>query len=102
MPLIATPGRLVRVIAWLLTPVVAWAASFLGGWIGAMIGQGAKRVEGGLVWLGTGALIGGAVGVVGWVVMLRRWSPKGDVSGGGSDEMSNVQPQNHQVRRREQ
>lgn len=64
---------LVRVLAWLLTPVVAWAASFLGGWLGAVIGVGASGPRG-LVWLGAGALIGGVAGVVVWVVLLRRWT----------------------------
>ncbi|TFG51259.1 MAG: hypothetical protein E4H38_01975 [Gemmatimonadales bacterium] len=26
-------GRLVRLVGWLLTPLVAWAASFLGAWM---------------------------------------------------------------------
>ena len=66
--------RLRRVVAWLLTPLVAWAASFLGGWLGAVIGGGAAHPRGGLLWLGAGALVGGVVGVVGWVVLLRRWT----------------------------
>lgn len=66
--------RLIRVIAWLLTPVVAWAASFLGGWLGAVTGGGAARPKTGLLWLGAGALIGGVVGVVGWIILLRRWA----------------------------
>ncbi len=68
--------RLIRVIAWLLTPVVAWAASFLGGWLGAVMGKGATHPTGGLLWLGTGALIGGVVGVAIWVVLLRRWTAR--------------------------
>ena len=66
--------RLVRVVAWLLTPLVAWAASFLGGWLGAVIAGGGASPRGGLVWLGSGAVIGGVVGVAGWVVFLRRWA----------------------------
>lgn len=66
--------RLIRVIAWLLTPVVAWAASFLGGWLGAAMGRGATHPVRGLFWLGAGGVIGGAVGVVVWVVVLRRWT----------------------------
>jgi hypothetical protein len=63
--------RLVRVVAWLLTPLVAWAASFLGGWLGAVIAGGSGGREG-LLGLGTGAVIGGVVGVAGWVLFLRR------------------------------
>lgn len=69
-----TTRRLIRVVAWLLTPVVAWAASFLGGWLGAVVGKGAAGPQGGLVWLGTGALIGGVVGAVVWVVSVKRWA----------------------------
>src|SRR3990172_8286109 len=46
--------RLIRVIAWLLTPVVAWAASFSGGGLGAVIGGGGARPKTGLLWLGAG------------------------------------------------
>jgi membrane protein implicated in regulation of membrane protease activity len=31
---------LVRILGWLLTPLVAWAASFLGAWFGAAISGG--------------------------------------------------------------
>jgi hypothetical protein len=38
-----TIGRtLVRLAGWLLTPLVAWAASFLGAWFGALISGGAS------------------------------------------------------------
>lgn len=63
--------RLIRVVAWLLTPVVAWAASFLGGWLGAVIGRRAAGPQGGLIWLGGGAVAGAVAGVVGWVLVLR-------------------------------
>lgn len=72
--------RLIRVIAWLLTPVVAWAASFLGGWVGALIGRRVAGPEGGLIWLGGGAVVGAVVGVVGWVLVLRRTGTGSGVS----------------------
>ncbi len=34
---------LVRILGWLLTPLVAWAASFLGAWFGAWISGGATN-----------------------------------------------------------
>jgi hypothetical protein len=64
--------RLVRVVAWLLTPLVVWAASFFGGWAGAAIGAGAGNARASLVWLVTGAVIGGVGGAVAWVLLLRR------------------------------
>lgn len=58
--------KIVRIVLWLLTPVVAWAAAFLGGWIGAMAaGDGA-----GVGPLVMGGVIGGAFGVSGWIAML--------------------------------
>ncbi len=64
--------RLLRVCAWLLTPLVVWAASFLGGWIGAVIGRNAGSPNRGLMWLGAGAVVGAAGGMTGWILLLRR------------------------------
>ena len=33
---------LVRLVGWLLTPLVAWAASFAGAWLGATVAGGLK------------------------------------------------------------
>lgn len=59
-----------RVAGWLLTPVVVWAASFLGGWVAARL-YGSDGGGQGLVWLVVGALLGGTVGLVGWIVTWR-------------------------------
>lgn len=64
--------RLTRIAAWLLTPMVAWAASFLGGWIGALAGRGAGSAAAGLKWLGGGAVLGALVGAGIWMVWLIR------------------------------
>jgi hypothetical protein len=61
----------VRIVAWLLTPVVAWAASFLGGWLGALVGRGADSPAAGLKWLGGGAVVGALVGAGAWIIVLR-------------------------------
>ncbi len=50
--------RLVRLIGWLLTPVVVWAASFLGGWLGAALGKTMRYMVGGGVAAGTLAFVG--------------------------------------------
>lgn len=60
-----------RVAGWLLTPVVVWAASFLGAWLAARL-YGSDGDGRGLVWLVSGALIGGTVGVIGWILVWRR------------------------------
>lgn len=68
-----TPSRSrrpVRIIAWLLTPVVVWAASFLGGWIGLSVGRQLGDEEA-LLAGGIGAALGGAAAVLVWVLRLR-------------------------------
>jgi len=62
--------RLVISAGWLLTPVLVWAASFLGGWIGAALGRGTAFLLGGGVAAGTATL---AV----WILVLRRIERKG-------------------------
>ena len=63
--------RVVRFLGWLLTPVVVWAASFLGGWAVALA-TSADRGTAGIVQLTVGAILGGTVGLVGWLVVMRR------------------------------
>ena len=57
--------RRARLTGWLLTPVVVWAASFLGGWLGAALGKSAGYLIAGGISVGT-------VGLVGWVLLIRR------------------------------
>lgn len=64
--------RLVRMLAWLLTPVVAWAASFLGGWMGALVGRRVEDPAAGITWLGGGAVLGALLGAGVWIVFLLR------------------------------
>jgi hypothetical protein len=64
-----------RFLGWLLTPLVAWAASFLGAWIGAGISAGAASTR--TVFIVT-IVFGGVFALVGawaWLRLLRR-SPK--------------------------
>jgi hypothetical protein len=70
---IARPApRLVRVVGWLLTPLVVWAASFFGGWLGAVIGRRVGSGLGGVVWMAGGAVLFGASALAVWVHRLRR------------------------------
>ena len=61
--------RAVRSLGWLLTPVVVWAASFFGGWLGAHVAPDDGK---GLIWLVVGAIIGGTLGLVGWLGVMGR------------------------------
>ena len=49
----------------LLTPVMVWAASFLGGWLGATIGKSTGYLLAGGISVGT-------AGLVGWILLIRR------------------------------
>jgi hypothetical protein len=63
-----------RFFGWLLTPFVAWAASFLGATAGAVMGRGLPATTGVIVSV---ALGGGAalVALIVWLRLLRR-SPR--------------------------
>ena len=66
---------LVRLVGWLLTPLVAWAASFLGSLLGSLLGAMMGTARGGL-WIT--AALGGLFALTsawGWLRFLRR-SPK--------------------------
>ncbi|MGH7561123.1 MAG: hypothetical protein ACRENB_08885 [Gemmatimonadales bacterium] len=66
---------LLRVLGWLLTPLVAWAASFVGSLIGSMLGGGRSSARGALwLTLGFGALFA-LTAAWAWLRLLRR-SPK--------------------------
>jgi MFS family permease len=72
--------------AWLLTPVVAWAASFLGGWMGALVGRRVDNPVAGLKWLGAGAVVGALVGAAVWmIVLLRTGRERGETRQGGQN-----------------
>ena len=61
-----------QVAGWLLTPIVAWAVSFLGGWLAAWLAPDEPSLWGGLQWLGGGSLVGAVVGAGIWVLLMRR------------------------------
>jgi hypothetical protein len=64
-----------RLVGWLLTPLVAWAASFGGAWLGAAVG-GVFESSTTALWVTFG--FGAACGLVaawGWLRLLRR-SPR--------------------------
>ena len=67
-----TRRRLVRIAGWLLTPVVVWAASFFGGWMGALLAEFREKPSGSIWWLVLGAVGGGLAGAVGWGTVMMR------------------------------
>jgi len=77
-------GYRLRRIGWLLTPLVVWAASFMGAWLGAL---GARRVGG--PWGGVGLMVVGAAVLAGvalilWVLLLR-WRARPPTTAGPSE-----------------
>jgi hypothetical protein len=60
-----TVRGLLQIALWLLTPVVVWAASFSGAWLGAALAGSDIRL------LGLGGLLGGGLGFVAWLFVLR-------------------------------
>lgn len=75
--------RSVRIVAWLLTPVVAWAASFMGGWIGLFVGNRLSKPQ--ALWWGIGgAVLGGILALAVWVLRLRAGAHQEAARRGGS------------------
>ncbi len=66
---------LALVIGWLLSPLVVWAASLLGAWVGATIGLALSTADSGLVSTIVGGGAAGIVTVYLWMRLLRR-SPR--------------------------
>jgi hypothetical protein len=69
------PGLLLRILGWLLTPLVAWAASFLGAWL--FVRTAAAFPSGRSAMLATlGVAVGSGIGaLLVWMQLLRR-SPR--------------------------
>jgi uncharacterized membrane protein YeaQ/YmgE (transglycosylase-associated protein family) len=63
---------LVRVFGWLLTPFLAWAASFFGAVLGALLAMRVREPRNGVL---VTAVVGGVVSFVAihfWLRLLRR------------------------------
>lgn len=65
-------SRQLRRIGWLLTPLVVWAASFLGAWAGATLAERAGLMDRGLELMVGGAVVAVLTAVVLWLLLLRR------------------------------
>jgi hypothetical protein len=66
------PGWGIRGLAWLLTPAVVWAASFMGGWLGAVLGARVAGASSGVLWMFGGAVVFGSAALIAWALRLRR------------------------------
>jgi hypothetical protein len=68
-------GILVRLIGWLLTPLVAWAASFYGAWLALQVGGRFANPRSAIYAAFGVALVAAIVLMLGWIQLLRR-SPR--------------------------
>jgi hypothetical protein len=67
------PVRVVlRILGWLLTPLVAWAASHFGGGIGATIASGVANPRIGLLLTIIAAALSGLLALQLWISLLRH------------------------------
>lgn len=64
-----------RFLGWLLTPLVAWAASFVGATLGAMVGGGASDPMNTFWITAVFGAVFAIVAAIGWLRLLRR-SPR--------------------------
>ncbi len=62
----------VRILGWLLTPFVAWAASHLGGLLGSVLAGRVSSPRAGLAVTILTAAIVGFGGLLAWLKFLRR------------------------------
>jgi hypothetical protein len=65
-------ARLLVVLGWLLTPVVAWAASYAGMWLGAMLSPRFSEPLTMLAVAGLSAAACGFTALAGWIHLMRR------------------------------
>ena len=63
---------LARILGWLLTPLLAWAASFIGAFVGALVARTMSNSTAGLVVTGLFAALFAISATIGWMRMLRR------------------------------
>lgn len=69
------PGILVRIVGWLLTPLVAWAASLWGAWIAFRVSGRFDQPRAALYAAFGVAVLTGTICLYLWMQLLRR-SPR--------------------------
>lgn len=65
-------SRTLVIVGWLLTPIVAGAASFLGGWLGARFAPSLPPAGTGMVEMIAGGAVLALAAVTGWLFWLRH------------------------------
>jgi hypothetical protein len=65
-------AHLLVVCGWLITPVLAWGASYVGLWAGALVAIRFSQPVTMLVVAGSGAALSGLAALAAWVRFMRR------------------------------
>ncbi len=65
-------AHLLVVGGWLCTPVLAWVASYVGLWLGALVATGSSRPLAMLLIGGLGAALSGFTALAVWIRFMRR------------------------------
>ena len=65
-------AHLLVVCGWLLTPVLAWGASYIGLGVGALVATHLTRPLAMLAVAGSGAALAGLAALAVWVRLMRR------------------------------
>ena len=65
-------AHLLVVCGWLLTPILAWGASYVGLWAGALVAMRFSQPATMLAVAGSGAALCGLVALAAWVRIMRR------------------------------
>lgn len=65
-------AHLLVVVGWLLTPVLAWSASYVGLWVGALFATGFARPLTMLAVAGATAALCGFTALAIWVRFMRK------------------------------
>jgi hypothetical protein len=65
-------AHLLVVLGWLLTPVLAWGASYVGLWGGALVAMRFSQPVTMLAVAGSGAALCGLAALAAWVRFMRR------------------------------
>jgi hypothetical protein len=63
---------LLRIFGWLLTPFLAWAASFFGAVAGALIAMRVRDPRAGVILTAAVGAVAGSLSIVIWLRILRR------------------------------
>jgi hypothetical protein len=78
--------RLLVIVGWLVTPLLVWAAAFLGGWLGARVGGLFESAKLGFAALVAGASLGALLATAFCLWTMRKASVRSRKPTAGHNE----------------